>query len=84
MVRRKKRYILVSDRLNKDRCRLANIYLIEKDTFTIVKCYLSDLEQVKTRLEKEGIRILSVSGTLKSLRERKKQLLIKNKSINSS
>ena len=78
MVRRKKRYLLVyGDVITRDRCKAMGIYLIEKDEYAIVRCYLSDLEQVKDNLEKEGITIVSISGTLKALREKKSRLLCK-------
>ncbi len=74
MVRRKKRYILIDGNITKGRCRSMNLYLIEKDHYSIVKCYLSDLEQIKTRFEEERIQILSISGTLKALRKRKEEI----------
>lgn len=82
MVRRKKRYILIysNTRLNKDKCKELKINLIERDyPYAIIRCYLSDLDQVKERLKNEGIVTLSTSGTLKTLRERKKQMSIKDK-----
>ncbi|GIU72912.1 MAG: hypothetical protein KatS3mg003_2391 [Candidatus Nitrosocaldaceae archaeon] len=78
MVRRKKRYILIysNTRLNKDKCRELKINLIERDhPYAIIRCYLSDLDDVRDRLKKEGIVTLNMSGTLKALRERKRLII---------
>lgn len=78
MVRRKKRYLLLYSNypLTKHKCKSMNLLLIERGNYPIVRCYLLDLDQVKARLANEGIEILSISGTLKSLRERKEQIVI--------
>ncbi|MEM3009935.1 MAG: hypothetical protein QXT32_06205 [Candidatus Nitrosocaldaceae archaeon] len=56
---------------SKELCKKLNVYLIENDKdYAIVRCYLSDLEHIKEILKRENITIRSISGTLKSLRER--------------
>lgn len=71
MVRRKRRYILIDAYCSKELCKKLNVYLIENNKeYTIVRCYLSDLEHIKEILKRENITIRSISGTLKSLRER--------------
>lgn len=70
MVRRKKRYLLVSKSLSKDVCRDLGVYFIEsKGDYTIVRCYLAELSMINDRFRKVGIEIERISGTIKSLRE---------------
>jgi hypothetical protein len=53
-----------------------NLYYIEGNVpYFIVRCYLDELNIIKERLKVENIEILDISGTLKSLRERKKVML---------
>jgi len=78
MVRRKRRYLLTYSHLilNKEKCKDMNLYYIEGNVpYFIVRCYLDELNIIKERLKGESIEILDISGTLKSLRERKKVML---------
>ncbi len=80
MVRRKKRYLLVysTPLLSKEKCRSMNLYYIEGDiSYFIVRCYLDELALVKDRLKSDDIMILDISGTLRSLRDRKDRTISK-------
>ncbi len=83
MVRSKRRYILVyAPNLTKEECKERNLYLVERDgEYCIVRCYLSDLDNVRDMLNKEGMVTLTTSGTLKALRSRKE--IIKHDTINN-
>lgn len=73
-MRKKRRYILIytPNPVNKEDFKDINVTLIEKDeNYAILKCNLSELFKVINNLLDREVITLTISGTLKKIREKK-------------
>lgn len=73
-MRKKRRYILIytPNQVKKDDFKDINVTLIERDeNYAILRCNLSDLPKVMSNLLDREVITLTISGTLKKIREKK-------------